>query len=71
MIEVLENATIVYTDGVKERYDAIHMTEKMAIIGRIFKINGTELFKECGFISRQNIKQIYNGSKRKIQNMRS
>jgi hypothetical protein len=71
MIEVLENATIVYIDGVKERYDAIHMTAKRAITGRIFKIDGTEEFKECGFISRQNIKQIYNGSKRKIQRMKS
>lgn len=71
MIEVLENPTIVYIDGVKERYDAIHMTAKRAIIGRIFKIGGIEEFKECGFISRQNIKQIYNGSKRKIIRMKS
>lgn len=71
MIEIFKNATIVYTDGVKERFDAIYMTEKMAIIGRIFKINGTELFKECKFILRQDIKQIYDGSKRKIQNMKS
>jgi hypothetical protein len=71
MIEVMENVTIVYIDGVKERYDAIHMTAKKVITGRIFKIDGMEEFKECGFISRQNIKQIYNGSKRKIQRMES
>ena len=71
MIEVLENATIVYIDGVKERYDAIYMTTKRAITGRIFKIDGAEKFKECGFISRQNIKQIYDGSKRKIQIIKS
>jgi len=71
MIEIFENATIVYIDGVKERFDAIRMTAKRVITGRIFKIDGAEEFKECGFISRQNIKQIYNGSKRKIQRMKS
>ncbi len=71
MIEIFKNTTIVYTDGVKEQFDAIYITKKMTIIGCIFRINGTELFKECGFISRQDIKQICNGSKRKIQNMRS
>lgn len=67
MVEVLENATIVYIDGVKERFDAICLTANRIITGRIFKIDGTEEFKECGFISRQNIKQIYNGSKRKCK----
>ena len=67
MIEILKNATIVYIDGVKERYDAIRMTDKMIITGRILKTNGTEEFKEYGFILRQNIKQIYNGSKIKIK----
>lgn len=67
MIEILKNATIVYIDGIKERFDAIRMTDKMVITGRILKTNGTEEFKEYGFISRQNIKQIYNGSKIKIQ----
>ena len=67
MIEILKNATIVYIDGVKERFDAICMTDKRVITGRILKTNGTEEFKEHGFISRQNIKQIYNGTKIKIQ----
>ena len=69
MIEVLENATIVYTDGIKERFDAIRLSTKNVITGRILRKNGTEEFKQCGFISRQNIKQIYNGSKKKIQIM--
>ena len=60
MIEVLENATIVYTDGVKEQFEAVYLTDKRVITGRIFKSNGTEEFKECGFISKQNIIQIYN-----------
>jgi hypothetical protein len=69
MIEILKNATIVYIDGVKERFDAIRMTDKMVITGRILRTNGTVEFKEYGFISRQNIKQIYNGSKLKLQKM--
>lgn len=71
MIEILKNATIVYIDGVKERFDAIRMADKRVITGRIFKSNGTEEFRECGFISRQNIKQIYNGNKIKIQRMKA
>jgi len=71
MIEVMENATIVYTDGVKERFEAVYLTDKRVITGRIFKTNGIDEFKECGFISRQNIKEIHNGSKRKVNNMRS
>ncbi len=71
MIEVLENATIVYSDGVKEQFEAVYLTDKRVVTGRIFKTNGSEEFKECGFISRENIIQIYNGSKRKMKNMRS
>ena len=71
MIEIMKNATIIYIDGVKERFDAILMTDKKVITGRIFEIDGREEFKECGFISRENIKQIYNGNKRRIQRMMS
>ena len=71
MIEVMENATIVYTDGVKERFEAVYLTDKRVITGRIYKSNGTEEFKEYGFISRNNVKHIYNGSKRKVKNLRS
>ena len=66
MVEILENATVVYVDGIKERFDAICVTGNRIITGRIFKRGKTEEFKECGFISRQNIKHIYNGSKRNI-----
>ena len=69
MIEILKNATIVYVDGVRERFDAVHVTDKRVITGRVFKIGRTEKFGAYGFISRQNIKQIYDGSKRKIQKM--
>ncbi len=69
MIEILEEATIVYTDGVKERFDAVHLTPEKAIIGRIYRDGDREEFIESGFISRRNIKKIYNGTKRKIQKM--
>lgn len=71
MVEIMENVTIVYIDGVKERFDAICMTAKKIITGRIFEIDGREEFKEYGFIPRQNVEQIYNGSKRKVQRMES
>jgi hypothetical protein len=71
MIEVMENATIVYTDGVKERYEAVYLTDKRVIMGRIYKSNGTDEFREYGFISRNNVKHIYNGSKRKVKHLRS
>jgi hypothetical protein len=67
MIEVLLNATIVYNDGVKERYDAIYLTKKMIVTGRIFTNGDKEKFQKFGFIPRFNIKDIYNGSKKKIQ----
>lgn len=69
MIEILKNATIVYIDGVKERFDAIRMTKKMVITGHIQNSNGSVEFKEYGLISRKNIKTIYNGNKIKIQSM--
>jgi len=67
LIEILKNATIVYIDGVKERFDAIQITDTKAITGRIIKVNGSEEFKEHGFILMNNIKQIYNDTKIKIQ----
>jgi hypothetical protein len=71
MIEVLVNATVVYNDGVKERFDAILVTKKRIITGKIFKKNQTEEFQEYGYIPKLNIKHIYNGSKKKIQRMHS
>jgi hypothetical protein len=66
MIEILKNATIVYIDGVKERFDAVRLTDKMVITGHILKSKESVEFKEYGFISRKNIKTIYNGNKIKI-----
>jgi len=70
MIEILENATIVYTDGVKEHFDAIQITESKVLTGRIFKKEKTKIFEKYGFILKENIKQIYNGTKVKIPSIR-
>ena len=71
MVEILKNATIVYNDGVKEQFDAIYVTDKNVITGRIFKEGGKEEFINYGFISKRNIKFIYNGSKKKLKRMKS
>ena len=66
MIEILQNATVIYTDGVREQFDAMRLTDKWVIIGRI--IDGE--FVDYGVISRQNIKEINEGTKRKIYKMK-
>jgi hypothetical protein len=52
----MKNSTIMYIDGVKEQYEAIRMTDKGVIIGRILD----KKFFDCGFISKRNIKKIIN-----------
>ena len=66
LIEILENATILYNDDIREQFEAIRLTDKGIIIGRIF--NGE--FFDYGFISKQNIKEIKKGTKRKIPKMK-
>lgn len=70
MIEILVNATVVYVDGIKERFDAVHLTNDKAVTGRVFNINGKEKFMQNGYISRSNIKKIYNGTRRKVENIK-
>ena len=62
MIEIIENATVIYTDGVAEQFEVIRVIDKGAIIGRI--IDGE--FLGCGFISKSNIKEIRWGKKREL-----
>ena len=62
MIEILENATVIYADGVEEQFDAIRITIEGVVIGRI--LDGE--FVDCGFISKNGIKEIKNGIKRNI-----
>ena len=68
-IEILENAIILYNDGMQEKFDAIHITDKGAIIGRILKKDETDVFLGFGYISRHSIKHIGQCSSRKIHKM--
>jgi hypothetical protein len=62
LMKILEKATITYADGLKEYFEAIRITEKGVRICRV--IDGEYL--DYGFISKDNIKQIKNGSRSKI-----
>jgi len=62
VIEIIKNATVIYTDGVKEQFEAVRMTDKGVIIGRVLDNE----FLDCGFISKGNIKKITDGVKKKI-----
>jgi len=57
MIEIFENATVIYTDGVREQFESIRIIDKGVIIGRIID----DELVEYGFISRRNIKEIKGG----------
>jgi hypothetical protein len=57
--KLLKNASVIYTDGNTEVFEAIQVTERGAVIGRIYKEeNGVEEFVSFGFIPRTSIKQI-------------
>jgi hypothetical protein len=58
--EIIRDVTLVYTDGLSEWFEAIHLTKNGVVIDRI--INGKVI--ACGFISKRNIKDIRNGKKR-------
>jgi len=57
--EIMVNATVIYTDDIKEQFRALRQTEKGVIIGRILEGK----FVDYGFISKRNIKQIKNDGK--------
>ena len=58
----MSNTTVIYIDGIQEQFEAVRLTEKGVIIGRILEGK----FVDCGFISKGNISQIKNGGKRKV-----
>jgi hypothetical protein len=58
--KIIRDATIVYTDGLSERFEGIHLTENGVVIDRI--IDGKVI--ACGFIPKRNIKEIRNGNRR-------
>jgi hypothetical protein len=79
MIEILENATIIYEDENRAIFEAIFLTDKGEIIfGRILAVEKTDLcksvssidchdiFRECGGIPKDNIKSIEGGTKKTV-----
>ena len=79
MIEILENATIIYDDGDKAIFEAIFLTDKREIIfGQILTVEKAdhcksvssidchEIFMECGGIPKENIKHIEGGIKKSV-----
>ena len=74
-IKILENAMVIYKEGDRELFDAILITDKEVIIGRIFRIDKKrkckeitccEVFVESGGIPKKNIKCIEGGSKKVV-----
>lgn len=55
-MKIIKQATVVYTDGIMEHFEAVKVINKGVIIGRI--IDGK--FLDCGFISKRNIREIKN-----------
>ena len=65
--EILTKVSVIYTDDIEERFEAIKETNKGYIIGRIFKKNIYEVFIACGYIPKRNIKHIKWDIKKKIK----
>jgi hypothetical protein len=51
---IVFNSTIIYTDGLSEFSEAMRLVDKGIIIGRIIDNE----FVDCGFIPKNNIKEI-------------
>jgi len=57
--KLLKNASVVYSDGNREVFEAIQVTDRGIIIGRFYtEENGREEFVSFGFIPWSSIKQI-------------
>lgn len=69
MVEVIENVTITYTDGLSEQFHAICITDKGVTIGRMLRDTdtGKEEFFPYGFIHKSSIELISNSRKRKLE----
>jgi len=68
IINILEMAKIVYSDGKMDIFNAIHKEKEGVYTGRI--INQNE-FINGGFIPKYSIKEIKGGTKRKLYIMKS
>lgn len=79
MIEILENATIIYNDGDRAIFKAIFLTDKKEIIfGQILTVENADhcksvssidchaIFRESGGIPKDNIKSIVGGTKKSV-----
>ena len=84
MIEILENATIIYDDGGRAIFETIHITDKgVILIGRILKdekighcksignIDCHEIFMEDGGIPKDNVKRIEGGTRKTVYKKKS
>ena len=62
MKNIIKDATVIFTDGDKECFDAIRITYNGVFIGKI--IDGR--FEDYGYIPKHSIKEISNGDVRNI-----
>jgi hypothetical protein len=58
MENIIENAIVLQKSGEKQIYDAIQITKKGIITGRIKKNETHEVFEDQGFIPNSQIKKI-------------
>jgi hypothetical protein len=59
MKNIIENATILHKNGLKQIYDAIYITKKGIYTGCIITKNeDREVFEDHGFIPRDQIEKI-------------
>lgn len=63
IINILEMAQIIYNDGKKDFFEAIQISDNGVFTGRIINNN----FVNGGFIPKQNIKEIKDGTERRIR----
>ena len=68
MIEILENAVVIFKDEVKRIVDAIKITDEGVATGFILE---REVFIEGGFILKRKIKHIEGGTKRSVYEKKS
>lgn len=66
IVEIFENVTIIYNDGIREVFDAIYQNNNAVYTGTILKINNHEVFVEGGGIPKNIIKNIEWKNKKKI-----
>lgn len=70
IIEIFENVTIIYNDGIRELFDAIYLDNNAVYTGKVLKIDNLEVFLEGGGIPKNIIKHIeWNIKKKVFKNM--